>query len=282
MKFGPMSAERRAKIAAALRGKPKSEAHRRNLSAANMGKKATPQTIAAMKAAWTGKTYEERLRVSAPGRVVASATSPDVRSEIARKRWNTMSPESRKKHNAAISAGHVAKWASRSPSERLRICEPARVKATAASTAKWAASSIEERRARVAPMVAASRAGHRVYWDSLPKEYRDARIRHLLMAARSKARPSSLETTVQKLLDALGVSYQAQVPLGKYTVDFLIESKRLIVECDGTYWHSLPETKARDIVRDAWLRSQGFTIVRLREPDIRSGSVIQTLREVAS
>ena len=58
--------------------------------------------------------------------------------------------------------------------------------------------------------------------------------------------------------------FRRQVPLGRYVVDFACFEKRLIVEADGGQ-HS---ESAHDETRDAWLRSQGFRVLRFWNSDI--------------
>ncbi len=53
--------------------------------------------------------------------------------------------------------------------------------------------------------------------------------------------------------------FRRQVPLGRYFADFVCFERHLIVEVDG----SQHEGSAHDAVRDDWLRSQGFSILRL-------------------
>ena len=53
--------------------------------------------------------------------------------------------------------------------------------------------------------------------------------------------------------------WRRQVPLGPYIVDFVCFERRVIVECDG----SQHAENARDAARDAWLTTQGFTVLRL-------------------
>jgi len=48
-----------------------------------------------------------------------------------------------------------------------------------------------------------------------------------------------LEAKLAKLLDAAGVEYRWQFPLGRYVYDFLLPG-RLLVEVNGTYWHADP------------------------------------------
>jgi very-short-patch-repair endonuclease len=58
----------------------------------------------------------------------------------------------------------------------------------------------------------------------------------------------------------LGVRFRRQAPIGPYIVDFVCFEKRLIVELDGEY-HAY--TAEQDEVRQRWLESQGFEVVRL-------------------
>ncbi|MEE1656356.1 endonuclease domain-containing protein [Microvirga sp. CF3062] len=58
-----------------------------------------------------------------------------------------------------------------------------------------------------------------------------------------------------------GYKFKRQVPITPYIVDFLCAEARVIVELDGTP-HERAEQKAHDERRDAFLRSQGFRILR--------------------
>ena len=53
--------------------------------------------------------------------------------------------------------------------------------------------------------------------------------------------------------------FRRQVPVGKYIADFMCFEHRLIVEVDG----SQHDESIRDAVRDLWLESQGFRVLRL-------------------
>jgi very-short-patch-repair endonuclease len=48
----------------------------------------------------------------------------------------------------------------------------------------------------------------------------------------------------------------------QYRADFLIDEK-LVVEIDGAAYHSSPEAVARDRQRDADMRREGYSILRL-------------------
>ena len=52
--------------------------------------------------------------------------------------------------------------------------------------------------------------------------------------------------------------WRRQVPIGPYIADFVCFEHRLVVECDGSQ-HAESE---RDGVRDAWLASRRFRVLR--------------------
>ena len=73
--------------------------------------------------------------------------------------------------------------------------------------------------------------------------------------------PVANERTLWKLLrdrSLEGLKFRRQVPMGRYILDFVCFQHRLIVEADGpTHADS-----AHDRERDAWLRGQGFMVLR--------------------
>lgn len=65
-----------------------------------------------------------------------------------------------------------------------------------------------------------------------------------------------------------GQKFRRQQPIGSYVVDFVHLGSKLIVEADGGQ-HSQSES---DVVRDEWLTSQGFKIMRFWNNDILSNT----------
>ncbi len=57
----------------------------------------------------------------------------------------------------------------------------------------------------------------------------------------------------------MGLKFKRQKPMGRYIVDFVCMEQMLIIELDGGQ-HS--EQVEYDQQRDAWLRSQGYTVLR--------------------
>ncbi|WP_374625153.1 endonuclease domain-containing protein [Devosia sp.] len=58
--------------------------------------------------------------------------------------------------------------------------------------------------------------------------------------------------------------FRRQVPMGRYIVDLYCPAARLIIELDGSQ-HAEGDY---DTVRDAWLRAQGYRVLRLWNNDL--------------
>ena len=68
-------------------------------------------------------------------------------------------------------------------------------------------------------------------------------------------------------LKGLPLTVHRQKTLGSYIVDFYIASEKIVIELDGSQ-HYEAESKEKDAVRDAYLLSQGLTILRYTNADI--------------
>jgi very-short-patch-repair endonuclease len=83
-------------------------------------------------------------------------------------------------------------------------------------------------------------------------------------------------------LKVLGFHVRKQVPIGMYIADFAIMKERLIIEVDGSHHQELKQIK-HDKKRDAWLRSEGFRILRFNTEELDetlSGCVEEVIREL--
>ncbi|MFC3164764.1 endonuclease domain-containing protein [Ciceribacter thiooxidans] len=58
-----------------------------------------------------------------------------------------------------------------------------------------------------------------------------------------------------------GARFRRETPIGPYIADFAWLSARVIVEVDGNS-HETDKGRAHDLRRDAFLRSQGFEVLR--------------------
>jgi very-short-patch-repair endonuclease len=91
-----------------------------------------------------------------------------------------------------------------------------------------------------------------------------------LTAARKLRRKMSLPEGLlwQQLRQrSMGLKFRNQHPVEKMVVDFYCAKKRLIVEIDGIV-HDMGDNPARDLRRDAFLRSLGYQIVRILASDV--------------
>ena len=89
----------------------------------------------------------------------------------------------------------------------------------------------------------------------------------LPLAKRMRREPTEAETRLWSILRAGrmdGAKFKRQEQIGDYIVDFVCFAERLIVEADG----SQHVENDADQARDAWLKSQGFRILRFWNNDI--------------
>ena len=73
-----------------------------------------------------------------------------------------------------------------------------------------------------------------------------------------------------------GMKFRRQVPIGPYVVDFISYRHRLIIEADGPFHDA-----DCDRVRDAWLATQGFRVLRFSnaEVEVWPDRVLDEIRE---
>ncbi|RRQ22975.1 endonuclease domain-containing protein [Thiohalobacter thiocyanaticus] len=76
-----------------------------------------------------------------------------------------------------------------------------------------------------------------------------------------------------------GFKFRRQKPIGSYIVDFVCMPLRLVVEIDGS---QRTEQKTYDDRRDAWLRSQGFVVLRFWNNEVLhdTAAVLERIRQV--
>jgi len=68
-------------------------------------------------------------------------------------------------------------------------------------------------------------------------------------------------------LKADGIRVRRQSPIGPYIADFVIFSRKLVIEIDGDV-HSIPAQQRHDASRDAWLMKEGFDVLRLQVTEV--------------
>lgn len=74
-----------------------------------------------------------------------------------------------------------------------------------------------------------------------------------------------------------------QYQLKWWFVDFAIPDRKLVIECDGAYWHNLPKQVINDKRKDVWLANHGWRIIRLGEHEIKTdaaGCALQVIEHL--
>ncbi|WP_332873123.1 endonuclease domain-containing protein [Caulobacter hibisci] len=83
-------------------------------------------------------------------------------------------------------------------------------------------------------------------------------------ARRLRREMTASERNLWKALRALDLHIRRQAPIGRYVADFVHHPSRLVIEVDGGR-HDLSEEQLHDAERDAWLASQGYRVLRVRD-----------------
>jgi len=85
-------------------------------------------------------------------------------------------------------------------------------------------------------------------------------------ARRLRREMTASERKLWAVVRKMDLGIRRQVPIGRYIADFVHHGAALIIEIDGAR-HDLPEAQLHDAERDAWLRSQGYRVLRIRDAD---------------
>nr|WP_298105686.1 DUF559 domain-containing protein [uncultured Shinella sp.] len=67
-----------------------------------------------------------------------------------------------------------------------------------------------------------------------------------------------------------GARFRRETPIGPYIADFAWLSARIVIEVDGNS-HETDIGRRRDIKRDSFLKSQGFTVLRFDNDQVLDG-----------
>lgn len=97
---------------------------------------------------------------------------------------------------------------------------------------------------------------------SLVKTYSEnpeKRLNARMAKHRKSGKKTWIENRMANLLDKIGVDYVFQYPILRYNADFAIPSLRIVIECDGEYWH---RDKRKDRIRQRRIEKEGWFVLR--------------------
>lgn len=84
-----------------------------------------------------------------------------------------------------------------------------------------------------------------------------------------KFKETGIELKVEAELKRRGIVYEKQVPLCKVAiVDFYLPEFKIVIQCDGDYWHNKPGAQEKDKRQDLTLTYNGFNVYRFWEHEI--------------
>ncbi len=114
--------------------------------------------------------------------------------------------------------------------------------------------------------------------DNIRKSLNKSETKSKKLKTRAKLKfpftDTSIELKVKEMLDKLNIKYEhPYIFKDSLSCDFAIPTLKLIIECDGCYWHSCPKhhPKARitnDKERDKYTTYFGWKTLRLWEHEI--------------
>ena len=102
------------------------------------------------------------------------------------------------------------------------------------------------------------------------EEVREKCRRHRLSQTFLKSN-TDIELLLAKAMDEFELEYEHPYNLGgKFQCDFAFPEKRIIVETDGTYWHSLSRNQHFDKLKQIYCDSHGWSLLRFSDKEIKT------------
>lgn len=119
-------------------------------------------------------------------------------------------------------------------------------------------------------------SGYKKGHSWLPKESpKEIGIKGLIKQQNSKD-PTSIEKIVYQKLKDLGIVYETQKLInGKFLVDAYLPDHNIVIEVDGSYWHSLDRVVKKDKAENAYLKKCGYRVIRISEEEIKKDKFLE-------
>lgn len=220
-----------------------------HIMAPKKGWKPPLQWIEAHRKAQTGRKHTEETKEKISNSNKGKTMSPESRKKMSdAKKGKPMSASQLENLKKGISKGKLRSEETKRKmsigSKRSYTAE--RLKSRGEQTKKfWASLTLEEKRKITLPGRLAC-----------------------LKATRTRT-PTSIEKTVSEYLTKRDIVFKSQFQIGYYIIDIYIPEYKLVIECDGDYWHSTPKMISHDKKKDAYLKNHGYKVIRLQEHKIK-------------
>ncbi|HUW44773.1 MAG TPA: NUMOD3 domain-containing DNA-binding protein [Dehalococcoidia bacterium] len=110
---------------------------------------------------------------------------------------------------------------------------------------------------------------HRYYEKTFSEEHKN-KIREARLKQVFPQKDTSIEVAMQNELTQRGIIYEKHLPVcGVCQPDIVFPERKIIIQCDGDYWHNLPEMVEKDRRQDKALRANGWQVLRFWEHEIK-------------
>lgn len=255
---------------------------------ASIGRTHTPETREKMRQAALGRkrSPETCAKMSASQTAIAAALSPDERHA----RYASYGMQGKRQPPESIAARVAANRGRKNSAAAIQRMRDAALQRWAAMSpadrAAFAAMRTEKNRGRrhsPATRAKMSASGKR-YWetgDPIELEQRRAHARAAMRLAHEKEAAQHVGTSIERIvaarLDASGIPYLVQQPLGVYFVDFYLPEMRTVIDVQGCYWHGcipcgyghMTDRHLYDQRRKGWLQKHGYEVITIWEHELR-------------
>ncbi len=109
--------------------------------------------------------------------------------------------------------------------------------------------------------------GTHLYWSKFTKEERIKKLQNFINSPR-RIISSSIENIIDECLSFLGIRHERQYKYRGFIIDFYLPDRNQFIECNGEYWHRLPERIRRDKIVAIRCKQDGIKLTTLWENEI--------------
>lgn len=208
------------------------------------------------------KSYTDELRELRSKRFKELWADPEYRAKLLEKRQAHYTKEYREEQSRRM--------------KEIRKKDPTISDRQSASIKKTMASpEYREKRRRLSKEIAnrpevkeATSKHSKEWWDNVSDEQRSKRASKIAKTTKDTV----IERKVCKQLSEYKVDYIQQVSLfgGRYFLDIVLPKYNIAIECNGDYWHSLPDRVERDKRLAEDIKKTPYTLITIWEHDIKA------------
>lgn len=195
-------------------------------------------------------------------------------SESMKNRFKNMNNEEREEFSRKSSEANKKYWASLSKEERKKRLEKS-INSKKSNKGKsralkkyYSEMSKADKVEKLNAWIKSGQKASKEKWDSLTEEQRKKRLNSIIR------KETKIEKVVEEHLIANNIRYKKQfyrkckdMKRG-FFFDFYLPDYKLVIECNGSYWHNLPSMVERDKLKEKFILSKGKKILWLWEDEI--------------